>query len=153
VNRENQTDTINHVSSDKDLQSSIDRYGPDNPVVRHVKCHPLTELFPDELIVREKSITVVRNSLLTNTYESMAILDIGRIQLNNTAFFAALRCIGLNPAHELHLKGLRKKDASEVEEIIESLMLRSKYDRTTPTNSQGHKHIAGEEEQLEKPRT
>lgn len=131
--------THSPVFRDRTMQDSINRHGSENPIVIRVKCHPLASLFPNELIVRKRSVTIVRNSLMNTTYESMAVLDIGRVQLNNATFFASLRCVGLNPAHELFLKGLRKKDAIEAENVIESLMLHSKY-TYSKSNSQTASH-------------
>ncbi len=88
-----------------------------------VKAHWITDIFPDELVIQEKTISVVHNDFLFSYVETMPVKDIGRIVYVNTLFFGGLRIIGKNTAHELNIKGLNKKAAVEAKEIIEGLLL------------------------------
>ena len=88
-----------------------------------VKAHWITDIFPDELVIQEKTISVVHNDFLFSYVETMPVKDIGRIVYVNTLFFGGLRIIGKNTAHELNIKGLNKKVAVEAKEIIEGLLL------------------------------
>ncbi len=87
------------------------------------KAHWITDIFPDELVIQEKTISVVHNDFLFSYVETMPVKDIGRIVYVNTLFFGGLRIIGKNTAHELNIKGLNKKVAVEAKEIIEGLLL------------------------------
>ena len=88
-----------------------------------VKAHWITDIFPDELVIQEKTISVVHNDFLFSYVETMPVKDIGRIVYVNTLFFGGLRIIGKNTAHELNIKGLNKKAAVEAKEVIEGLLL------------------------------
>ncbi len=87
------------------------------------KAHWITDIFPDELVIQEKTISVVHNDFLFSYVETMPVKDIGRIVYVNTPIFGGLRIIGKNTAHELNIKGLNKKVAVEAKEIIEGLLL------------------------------
>ena len=88
-----------------------------------VRAHWIADIFPDELVIQEKTISVVHNDFLFSYVETMPVKDIGRIVYVNTLFFGGLRIIGKNTAHELNIKGLNKKVAVEAKEIIEGLLL------------------------------
>jgi hypothetical protein len=95
----------------------------DNRILFHGRASLLTGLFPDELIVQEKSITIVHNCFLTSKDDTINLKDVGRVVAENTAFFTALRIIGKIPQHELFIKGIWSKQAAVGKEIIESLLL------------------------------
>ncbi len=113
--------------SDIILGSSSPKSAPDllgnNKILYRSRASFLAGLFPDELIVQEKSITVVYNSLFASHDETMPIKDIGRVVSENTAFFTTLRFLGKNPSHEMHITGLWNKSASFCKELIEGLLL------------------------------
>lgn len=87
------------------------------------KAHWIADIFPDELVIQERTISVVRNEFLVSYVETMPVKDIGRVVYVNTPIFGGLRIIGKNTAHELNIKGLNKKLAVEAKEIIEGLLL------------------------------
>lgn len=87
------------------------------------KAHWIADIFPDELVIQEKTISVVRNEFLVSYVETMPVKDIGRVVYVNTPIFGGLRIIGKNTAHELNIKGLNKKAAVEAKEVIEGLLL------------------------------
>lgn len=88
-----------------------------------LKAHWLVDLFPDELVIQEKTISVIRNELLVSFVETMPVRDIGRVVYIDAPIFGALRIIGKNTQHELHIKGLNKARAVKAKEIIEGLLL------------------------------
>ncbi len=88
-----------------------------------IKAHWIADIFPDELVIQEKTISVVRNEFLVSYVETMPVKDIGRVVYVNTPIFGGLRIIGKNTAHELNIKGLNKKAALEAKDIIEGLLL------------------------------
>jgi hypothetical protein len=88
-----------------------------------VKAHWIADIFPDELVIQERTISVIRNEFLVSYVETMPVKDIGRVVYVNTPIFGGLRIIGKNTAHELNIKGLNKKAAVEAKEVIEGLLL------------------------------
>lgn len=87
------------------------------------KAHWIADIFPDELVIQEKTISVIRNEFLVSYVETMPVKDIGRVVYVSTLVFAGLRIIGKNTAHELNIKGLNKKAAVEAKDVIEGLLL------------------------------
>ncbi len=94
-----------------------------NRELLRVRAHWIADIFPDELVIQEKTISVVRNEFLVSFVETMPVRDIGRVVYINSPIFGGLRIIGKNTAHELNVKGLNKKTAVEAKEIIEGLLL------------------------------
>lgn len=94
-----------------------------NRELLRVKAHWIADIFPDELVIQEKTISVIRNEFLVSYVETMPVKDIGRVVYVNTPVFGGLRIIGKNTAHELNIKGLNKKAAVEAKEVIEGLLL------------------------------
>lgn len=94
-----------------------------NNELYRVKAHWLVDWFPDELVIQEKTISVVRNEFLVSYVETMPVRDIGRVVYVKTPIFGGLKIIGKNTAHELDIKGLNKEAAVEAKNIIEGLLL------------------------------
>ena len=94
-----------------------------NRELLRVKAHWIADLFPDELVIQEKTISVIRNEFLVSYVETMPVKDIGRVVYVSTLVFAGLRIIGKNTDHELNINGLTKKAAVEAKEVIEGLLL------------------------------
>ena len=94
-----------------------------NRELLRVKAHWIADIFPDELVIQEKTISVIRNEFLVSYVETMPVKDIGRVVYVSTPIFGSLRIIGKNTAHELNIKGLNKKAAVEAKEVIEGLLL------------------------------
>lgn len=88
-----------------------------------VKAHWITDIFPDELVIQEKTISVIRNEFLVSYVETMPVKDIGRVVYIDTPFFAGIQIIGKNTAHQLQIKGLNKRLAMDARELIEGLLL------------------------------
>ena len=94
-----------------------------NRELLRVKAHWIADIFPDELVIQEKTISVIRNEFLVSYVETMPVRDIGRVVYVSTLIFNGLRIIGKNTAHELNINGLTKKAAVEAKEVIEGLLL------------------------------
>lgn len=97
-----------------------------NQELYRLKAFWLVDFFPDELIIQEKTISVIRHSFLMSNTETILVKDIGRVVYIDTPVFAGLQILGKNPAHDLHIKALNKKEALHAKEIIEGLMLEEK---------------------------
>src|SRR5260221_5637843 len=94
-----------------------------NSELFYVRASLLAGLFPDELLVKEKSVTVVHNSFLFSYDETLTIKDIGRVICMKTPFLAGLRIYGKNPTHILEITGLWNNAAVRGKELIEGLLL------------------------------
>lgn len=103
-----------------------------NRELYRVKSSRLVELFPDELIINERTITLVHHHLLFSTSETISIKDIGRVVYIDTAVFDGLRVLGKNTAHELVINGLYRRQAEAAQQIIEGLVLIEQNEPTMP---------------------
>ena len=103
--------------------SNLPVAGEGNRELCRVRASWLTQLFRDELIVQEKTISIIRNSLLVSFVETMPVRDIGRVVYVDAPFFAGIQILGKNVAHELNIHGLPKNKAREARDIIEQLLL------------------------------
>jgi hypothetical protein len=97
-----------------------------------VRASWLTDLFPDELLIQEKTVSVVRNGFLVSAVETMPIRDVGRVVYVDTPLFAGIRVLGKNTAHELAVHGLPKKQARDARAVIEGLLLEESGDISVP---------------------
>lgn len=88
-----------------------------------VRAHWLVDWLPDELVIQEKTVSIIRNEFLVSYVETLPIRDIGRVVYVRTPIFGGLRIIGKNTQHELHIKGLAHSKAMHAKEIIEGLLL------------------------------
>lgn len=88
-----------------------------------IKASRLADIFPDELVIQEKTVSVIGNHFLVSFMETLPVKDIGRVVLIDTLFFCGIRIIGKNTQHELHVRGLRRNQATKAKEIIEGLLL------------------------------
>lgn len=94
-----------------------------NRELLRLKAHWITDLFPDVLVVHEKTVSIIRNQLFTSFVETIPLRDIGRVVYINTPFFAGIQIIGKNTAHELHIGGLNKNQAIQAKQLLEGLIL------------------------------
>lgn len=88
-----------------------------------VKASRFLELFPDELVIQEKTVSVIRKEFLLSFVETIPVRDIGRVTLTETGPFASLTLMGKNPEHQLQIKNLPRESAKKAKEIIDGLLL------------------------------
>jgi hypothetical protein len=110
------------IQSGRVESSSLPSTKNHNRELLRVKAHWIADIFPDELVIQEKTISVIRNEFLVSYVETMPVRDIGRVVYVSTLIFNGLRIIGKNTDHELNINGLTKK-AAEAKEVIEGLLL------------------------------
>ncbi len=97
--------------------------GSRNRELFRIKASRLVDFFPDELVVQEKTVSVVRREFMVSFVETLPVRDLGRVIYVNTPLFSGLRLLGKNTAHELHIKGLNKAEAMRAKDILEGLLL------------------------------
>ncbi len=86
----------------------------------------LVDLFPNELIIQQKTITIVRKTLFARRTETLPVKDIGRVVLYDTPLLDGLHIYGKNVAHDLQIKGLYPQKARKAKEIIDCLLLQER---------------------------
>lgn len=91
-----------------------------------IRASRLADIFPDELVIQEKTISVIRREFMVSYVETLPVKDIGRVVYVNGPLFAGLTILGKNPAHELKIKGVPKAVAVRAKEIVEGLLLEDK---------------------------
>ena len=111
------------IQSGKVESSTLPSQKGYNRELLKLKAHWITDIFPDELVVQEKTISIIRNQFLVSFIETMPVRDIGRVVYIDTPFFAGIQIIGKNTAHQLQIKGLNKRLAMDARELIEGLLL------------------------------
>lgn len=104
-----------------------------NRELMRIRASRWVDLFPDELIVQEKTVSIVRHTLFVSEAETLPVKDIGRVVFVDTPFFDGLRILGKNVAHDLHIKGLYRKDALHAKDVIEGLLLEENDSVHIPT--------------------
>lgn len=96
-----------------------------NRILFRAKAVWIVDIFPDELVIQEKTVSIIRNEFLVSYVETMPVKDIGRVVYIDTPFFAGIEILGKNTAHELYIKGIKKQQARQAKSILESLLLAS----------------------------
>jgi hypothetical protein len=100
----------------------------------------LVDLFPDELVVQEKTISVIKRELLVSSTQTITIKDVGRVVYVDGIIFGTLEVLGKNTAHDLRIKGLNKMRAVEAKKIIEGLILEDQAVVEMPDWIQAEEH-------------
>lgn len=113
-------DTTPHARHE--LQRAAAPKGNNREMLR-LRASRFADLIPDELVIREKTVSVVRREFLMSHTETLPVKDIGRVIYINAPLFDGLEIMGKNPAHDLRICGLRKADALEAKEVLEGLLL------------------------------
>ena len=88
------------IQSGKVESSTLPSQKGYNRELLKLKAHWITDIFPDELVVQEKTISIIRNQFLVSFIETMPVRDIGRVVYIDTPFFAGIQIIGKNTAHQ-----------------------------------------------------
>jgi hypothetical protein len=97
-----------------------------NRELYRVRASRLVDFFPDELVIQEKTVSIIRRTLMASFIETLPVKDIGRVILIDVPIFDGIRILGKNVAHDLQIKGLPKDKARFAKEIIEGLLLEEK---------------------------
>jgi hypothetical protein len=106
--------------------------GSTNRELYRVRASWLVDFFPDELVIQEKTVSVIRNQLLVSFVETMPVRDVGRVIYVDTPFFAGIHILGKSPAHEMRIRGLPKKGARYAKQLLDGLLLERSGDIEVP---------------------
>jgi hypothetical protein len=111
-----------------------------NQELFRLRASRLIDPFPDELIIQERTISVVRRKPLVSALETIPLKDVGRVVYVNSILFGSLEVLGKNTAHDLSVKGLNKTEALKAKQIIDGLLLENQGDVTMPSWIQVEQH-------------
>ena len=125
---QNRYDTYSNTPKSNRLPVTNDT----NQELFRVRAAWLVDFFPDELIIQEKTVSIIRNSFLVSFVETLPIKDIGRVILIVTPIYDGIQILGKNVAHDLHIRGLTKDKAHRAKEVLEGLLLEEKGEITIP---------------------
>jgi hypothetical protein len=114
------------VKSGRFRSSSLPATHLYNRELYRLRASRLVDFFPDELVIQEKTISVIRRNFLVSFIETLPVKDIGRVVYVDTPFFASLQILGKNPTHDLHIRGLYRGQARQAEQAIEALLIEEK---------------------------
>jgi hypothetical protein len=102
---------------------SIDNY---NRELFRVRASRLVDLLPDELVIQEKTVSIIRNQFLVSYIETIPVNGIRHIVYGDTLFFASITIFG--NVHELGIKGLPRGQAITAKNILDGLLLEQMED-------------------------
>lgn len=88
-----------------------------------IKASPLVDPFQDELVIQEKTISIIHRHVFVSSTETITVKDIGRVVYVNGIIFGRIEVLGKNTAHDLKIKGLNRVRALKAKKIIEGLVL------------------------------
>lgn len=120
------------IQSGRTESSTLPVTGRANRELYRVRACWLVDLFPDELVIQEKTVSVIRNQFLVSFVETMPVRDVGRVIYIDTPFFAGIHILGKSPAHEMRIRGLPKKQARYAKDLLEGLLMERAGDVDVP---------------------
>lgn len=95
-----------------------------NQELYRVKAARIVDLLPDELVIQEKTVSVVRHQLLATYVETISVSEIGEVSLNKEGAFASVIIFGKNPREHVRIAGVPKDKAARAKILIESLYIK-----------------------------
>ena len=93
-----------------------------NQELLRVRASRLLDLFPDELVIQNKTVSVIRKDFLSTYVETMPVNEIGEVALTAAGPFAALNIRAKNPGNELEIRSLPIGKAKRAKEVIDKLL-------------------------------
>lgn len=81
------------------------------------------DIIPNELVVKEKSVSIIWNYAINSNTQTMLIKDIGYVTINDNKFVASLVISYKSPLENIEISNLKPEDAYEAKSIIEKLMI------------------------------
>jgi hypothetical protein len=83
----------------------------------------LLDLFPNELVIREKSLHIISRDFLQSQVETMLIQDISFVTVSQGVFFASLVVSYRIPHDDFQIDKLSKSQATQAKAILDSLII------------------------------
>jgi hypothetical protein len=113
---------------------------PYNRELYRIRASRLVDPFPDELVIQEKTISLIKKDPFVKAVETIPVKDVGRVVYANNVVFGSLEILGKNTAHDLKIRGLNKREAAKAKQIVEGLLLEDQGDINMPSWIQAEEH-------------
>jgi hypothetical protein len=81
------------------------------------------DIIPNELIIKEKSVSIIWNYAISSNTQTMLIKDIGYVTISDSKFVASLVISYKSPLENIEISNLKPEDAYQAKSIIEKLMI------------------------------
>ena len=81
------------------------------------------DLFPNELVIRKKTVTVIKRNFLTSNTETFLVKDIGLVCINNALLFSEIRVSYKAPYEDMVINRIVKEQAKQAKALLDKLML------------------------------
>ena len=107
---------------------SVSQIDEDKELFR-VKSFWMLDLFPNELIIRQKTLHVILRDFLSSNIETMMLDDISVVQVNNGIFFSSLVIRYRNPHEDLQISKIPKAQAMKAKAVLDSHMVNKKTNK------------------------
>src|SRR5258707_9371268 len=86
------------------LSNNLPSVENDNRELFRVRAVWFLDFFPDELVIQEKTVSIIKREFLASYVETLPVLDIGEVEMAKAFLFASITIIGKIPAHKLEIK-------------------------------------------------
>lgn len=95
-----------------------------NKVLFRTKTSDFLGFQTDELLIQEKSVSVIHRSFLSCDVETIQISDMTEVLYSSNTWHSTLTLIGKNPQEELCIEDLPGKEAEQAKSLLEQLLVR-----------------------------
>lgn len=88
------------------------------------------DIFPNELVIRRKTVTLIKRNFLTSNTETFLVKDIGLVQINSAVFFSQIRVSYKAPYEDMVISNIVREQAKQAKSLLDKLMLvKNEYSR------------------------
>lgn len=112
------TDSSSQSESGADHQAD----SKDGELLRLKAIFPF-DFFPNELIIRKKTVSMIKRGFLTSYTETMLVQDIGLVSVFQTVLFASLKISYKAPSADVIINTIPKQQAVKAKEVLDQLMV------------------------------
>jgi len=81
------------------------------------------DIFPNELVIGKKTVTLIKRNFLTSNTETFLVKDIGLVQLNNALLFSQIRVSYKAPYEDMIIGNILREPAKQAKSLLDKLML------------------------------
>lgn len=93
-----------------------------------IRTHAPIDLFPNELIIDINKVSVLYKTFMSRDVLSIPIKDINKVEVTNDMLSASIEIVNGSQTTTLNLTWLKKREAREVQAIIQGLLVAAKND-------------------------
>ncbi len=125
--------TTSNEDSQKSTSNSIDNEEKFNNLVEgtsqfsyKIRTHAPIDLFPNELIIDINKVSVLYKTFMSRDVLSIPIKDINKVEVTSDILSASIEIVNGSQTTTLSLTWLKKREAREVQAIIQGLLVAAK---------------------------